>query len=110
MACKDALVCKRTKNMDGIEPSQRATMPWIRRVQQLTCARFGVDGEWECHRIPHKQYQPGPVKNGVYMCIVCDESSTDFTTKARGIARGLGYLHEKGIVRSDLKGVSTIFC
>ena len=96
--------------MDGIESPQCATMPWIRRVQQLTCAHFGVDGERECHRIPHKQYQHGPVKNGVYICIVCDESSTDFPTKAKGIARGLRYLHENGIVHSDLKGVSTIFC
>ena len=54
MIYKDALVCERIKNMDGIESSQCATMPWIRRVQQLTCARFGVDGEWECHQIPHK--------------------------------------------------------
>ena len=54
MVYKDALVCERIKNMDGIESSQCATMPWIRRVQQLTCARFGVDGERECHQIPHK--------------------------------------------------------
>ena len=31
-------------------------------------------------------------------------------TKAWGIACGLGYLHENGIVHSDLKGVSTIYC
>ena len=41
--------------MDGIESPQCATMPWIRRVQQLTCAHFGVDGERERHRIPHEE-------------------------------------------------------
>ena len=55
MAYKDALVRERIKNMDGIESPQRATMPWIRRVQQLACARFGVDGERRCDRIPHEE-------------------------------------------------------
>ena len=45
-----------------------------------------------------------------YICVVCDGNSTDFPTKAIGIACGLGYLHENGIVHSDLKGVSTLFC
>ena len=45
-----------------------------------------------------------------YICVVCDGNSTDFPTKAIGIACGLGYLHENGIVHPDLKGVSTLFC
>ena len=55
MTYKDALVRERIKNMDGVESSQCATMPWIRRVQQLTCTHFGVDGERERHRIPHEE-------------------------------------------------------
>ena len=67
-----------------------------------------MDLEREFDRVPCELRRCRPVENGAYICVI-DGSGTDFQTKAKGIARGLGCLHENGIVHSDLKGVSKVF-
>ena len=64
-----------------------------------------MDGEWDDERVLEGAGRCGYPSNGTYNTLRLDAYSFNNGIQVQGIACGIEYLHDLGVVHADLRGV-----